>query len=562
MKPLIEGQRGASLLAVIFFLVVVAFFGTVVVSLVATQSFTSVNEMQSTQALYVAEGGLERAISYLLGPTLADRVVLGGCAGFPLAGLPGVTASLNPGQFELNREANSPFYSTIATTIPAGPDVTSAATTIPVVSTANYAPFGRIMIDRELIDYTGTTANSFTGALRGWDGTLAMSHVAGTRVGQSQCTVTSTGGVTDLTTAARGRRVERAGIQLQEAWAVGNRNGNNLTLTRWNRPTEVQWNASLFNAGANRENLNDVSMVSYADGWTVGNERNNNFTILRWDGFAWALVLLPGACGGQDLQGISAVSSREVWAVGARYRPGCGGGVLRRYTVMRWDGATATWTLLAPAPGLPPTIPIDNNGNQDLNAVHVVDTDGDGRGNVGFAVGNNGQALQYDGVAWASRDPGGNTLTGVFVMPEGTQTWAVGNAATIWRWQGGGWNAVAAPGGVTDNLNGIYMLDTDGDGLADDGWAVGAAGRLIRIQRNGLLYATSSPAPVTGQRLNGVTMFSSTDGWAVGNNGVAIHWDGAAWAPPVGSGVGDHLNGVSPVGARTRPQAVWREVVS
>jgi hypothetical protein len=505
--------------------------------------------MQSTQALYVAEAGLERAVSYLLGPTLAGRTTC--------AGLPGAATSLNPGQFQLNIEAGSPFYSAVATAIPAGPGVTSVATTIPVVSTANYGPYGRIMIDRELIDYTGTTANSFTGALRGRDGTLATLHVAGTRVGQSQCTVTSTGGVTDLTTAARGRRVERAGIQLQEAWAIGNRNGNNLTLTRWNRPTEVQWNASLFNAGANRENLNDVSMLSYSDGWTVGNERNNNFTILRWDGFAWALALLPGACGGQDLQGISAVSSLEVWAVGARYRPGCGGGVLRRYTVMRWDGATATWTLLAL-----PNIPNDNNGNQDLNAVHVVDTDGDGLGDAGFAVGNNGQALQYAGGAWASRDPGGNTLNSVFVMPGGTQAWAVGNTATIWRWQGGGWNTVAAPGGVTDNLNGIYMLDTDGDGSADDGWAVGAAGRLIRIQWNGLTYATSSPVPVTGQRLNSVTMFSSTDGWAVGNNGVAIHWDGATWTPPVGSGVGDHLNSVSPVGARTRPQAVWREVVS
>jgi len=553
-----DTQCGASLLAAIFLIVVVGFFGLIVVSLVSTQNIGSLNEIQSTQAFYVAEAGMEQAVSYLLGPTLAPRTTC--------AGLPGAATSLNPGQFQLNIEAGSPFYSTIATTIPPGPGITAADTTITVVPTLSYAPFGRIMIDRELIDYTGTNPApplptvSFTGAMRGRDGTTPALHAAGARVGQNQCTVTSTGGVADLTTAARGRRVERAGIQLQEAWAVGNRNGNNLTLTRWNRPTEVQWNASLFNAGANRENLNDVSMVSYADGWTVGNERTNNFTMLRWNGAAWALALLPGACGGQDLEGISAVSSREAWAVGARYRPGCGPG-LRRYTVMRWDGATATWTLLAPAPGPPPTIPIDNNGNQDLNAVHVVDTDGDGRGNAGFAVGNNGQALRYTGVDWVPQGPGGNTLTGVFVMPGGTQAWAVGNTATIWRWEGGGWNTVAAPGGVTDNLNGIYMLDTDGNGSADDGWAVGAAGRLIRIQWNGLIYATSSPVPVTGQRLNGVAMFSSTDGWAVGNNGVAIHWDGAAWTA-VASGVGDHLNGVCPVGARTRPQAVWREVVS
>jgi hypothetical protein len=35
------------------------------------------------------------------------------------------------------------------------------------------------------------------------------------------------------------------------------------------------------------------------------------------------------------------------------------------------------------------------------------------------------------------------------------------------------------------------------------------------------------------------------------------------WATDPPSWVGhDHLNSVSPVGARTRPQAVWREVVS
>src|SRR4030067_348220 len=207
----LKNQSGVSLIAAIFIIVILAFMGMVFLTLFTVTSSTSINELQSTQALYVAEGGIERSIRYFTSPTLTEREA---CASISAA-----NTSLGSGQFSLTIEAGSPFYSSAATTVTDNP-LTSGATTINVGSTAGYASYGRIMIDRELIDYTGTTANSFTGALRGRDGTTAVSHANGTRVGQDQCTVSSTGGIYNLTTP-NARRQVREGIQLQEGWAVG-----------------------------------------------------------------------------------------------------------------------------------------------------------------------------------------------------------------------------------------------------------------------------------------------------------------------------------------------------
>ncbi len=566
MKPPIEGletQRGASLLAVIFLIVAVAFFGAAVVSLVATQSFTSVNEMQSTQALYVAEAGLEQAVSYFLGPTLAGRVTC--------AGLPGAATSLNPGQFQLNIEAGSPFYSIIATTIPAGPGITSAVTTIPVVSTANYAPFGRIMIDREAIDYTGTTANSFTGALRGRDGTLAASHVAGTRVGQSQCMVTSTGGVTDLTTAARGRRVERAGIQLQEAWAVG----DNGVILRWNG---LNW--VLF--ATTNTPLRGVSMDSYANGWAVGDAPGGagaRSQVRRWnpDGTpAWDLSILANQPPNEatvPLNAVQVLSHNEAWAVGNDR-----GGPPNSVLILRWG--VGGWTFF------------DSLVNQHLNALSMIDADNDGVAEDGWAAGNRRGCinpgptiLRWNGVSWGCPivgvlpNTGDQHLRGIF-MVSAAEGWAVGDrrgcgnpGPTVLRYAALAWTCPVGviPAAVNSeadrDLFGVFLLSPN------DGWAVGATGggggatcptNRARILRwNGITWNCDPSSPIN-QDLRAVACATTNDCWAVGDAGSIVHWDGNVWSVHPQSGVvtAQNLRSIHIISPRGRPQAVWREVVS
>jgi hypothetical protein len=57
--------------------------------------------------------------------------------------------------------------------------INSSATTVVVTSTTGFAAAGRILIDSELITYTGKTGTDFTGCTRGALGTTAAAHTTG-----------------------------------------------------------------------------------------------------------------------------------------------------------------------------------------------------------------------------------------------------------------------------------------------------------------------------------------------------------------------------------------------
>jgi hypothetical protein len=66
-------------------------------------------------------------------------------------------------------------------------------------------------LDPESTNYTNTTANSFTGALRGVTGTTAISHLTGAVVTQDQCLITSTGTIPGPSGPAK--RVMQVGVE-------------------------------------------------------------------------------------------------------------------------------------------------------------------------------------------------------------------------------------------------------------------------------------------------------------------------------------------------------------
>ena len=377
MKKL-QNQSGVSIIAAIFIIVILAFMGMVFLTLSTSTTSTSINELQSTRALYVAEGGLERGIRYFTAPTLTERVAC--------ASIPATNTSLGSGEFSLTIEAGSPFYSSAATTLSGA--IGAGDTTINVGTTAGYATFGRIMIDRELIDYTGVTANSFTGVLRGRDGTTATSHANGTRVGQNQCTVTSTGGVYNLTTP-NARRQVREGIQLQEGWAVGNRvgGGGGEIIIRWDAVgSENTWVRFGPSAAVPNVNLRSVSMLSYAEGWAVGNAgagASQLPLILWWNGAAWA-TRNSNLNINVDLNSIYCVSTNDCWTVG-----NASGGEL----ILHWDGAS--WLRVGPSAAIP---------DVTLRSVYCVNS------NDCWIVGDQSGGeliLHWDGVSWTRIGPSG-----------------------------------------------------------------------------------------------------------------------------------------------------------
>ncbi len=152
---MMKDQKGVSIIAAIFIIVILGFMGVIFLTFIGTGSFTSINDMQANRALYVAEGGVE----YILG----NR-------NFPNYSMGGATMNLGTGSF------------TVATPTYLTANIGAAAGTVPVQSTAGFPAAGRIAIDSELIDYAGTTAVSFTGATRGVGGSGAAAHAAGNAV--------------------------------------------------------------------------------------------------------------------------------------------------------------------------------------------------------------------------------------------------------------------------------------------------------------------------------------------------------------------------------------------
>jgi hypothetical protein len=144
-------QKGVSLIAAVFIIVVLGFMGVMFLTMVNTGSFTAVNDIQSAQALYIAEGGVEyeqRNLAQNLNwyrsatdPLYNDPKTLGG-GGFA------ATARV-PATLLRNR-------------------LTATALTASVYTTSGFPPSGFLQIDddvaggAEFVQYTVLNATTFT----------------------------------------------------------------------------------------------------------------------------------------------------------------------------------------------------------------------------------------------------------------------------------------------------------------------------------------------------------------------------------------------------------------
>lgn len=541
-KKLRRAQQGYLAIVAVFIIFLVGIIGAAFAYIVSNSATSAANFMQSEKAFYLAEAGFEETAHLLFNPTLTGTNGQIGCA--EISGNSNLTGvNFGAGTFTATAVAGSPVYA--KTTLSSA--VSSTATTIPVASTAGFSSAGRIMIDNEILNYGDISGNNFIGVQRGANEKYSTPHASGTAVTQYQCNIDVKGGIPNLTSPLFQRELQQS-VQLQEGWAVGVLAGSNFVMTRWNRPNETSWTSALTSSSS-VANLNSVSMLSNADGWAVGNVVTLKYTLLRWNGTSWTLAASPAACSTQNLMGVSAVYAQEAWAVGVNTKSngGCGAGGSRRYTVLKWDGAS--WTELSPS--TTPSLPADSSSNLNLAAVHVIDTTQSGAGTLGFAVGASGTILRYDGSSWTKMtSPTSNNLTGVYVV-SATEAWAVGASGTILKWNGSTWSAVSSP--TSTQLNSITMLDTNLSGTADKGWAVGNSG--VAVTYNGSSWSSLN----TGSSANllGVGMFftpSGQDVWAVGANGTIMHYNGTAWSS-VSSGLTQQLNSISLINSPQYPFA-------
>jgi photosystem II stability/assembly factor-like uncharacterized protein len=105
-----------------------------------------------------------------------------------------------------------------------------------------------------------------------------------------------------------------------------------------------------------------------------------------------------------------------------------------------------------------------------------------------------------------------------------TNVWVVGerfkdleSEGIILRWDGLSWTEVPCP--TNNKLFGVFMLSSD------EGWAVGEQGTILFWDGSSW---TQVPSP-TDKWLSDVFMLSSDEGWAVGEQGTILFWDGLSW---------------------------------
>ena len=566
-----QKQQGFLSMVAVVLILLTGFVAVSAMHAYSSEINATVENNLARQAFFAAEAGMRRASYYLLAEDESAHLSCVNSDSDALVGDVSVTdASLNGGdaQFTVtNQHPSGSLYQASSAVL--STSVSNSDNTFNVNSTTGYASSGFFVAGQEVVQYSGITASSFTGLTRGVMGTAAAAHASATTLSQKQCSLLSTGVVKDFSNplAKRSIAFDIVFIPVPDGWAVGKDTGGDARVARFNKPTAGGWNYQLA-AGIDKE-LKSVSIVNKDLGWAVGKKFSSpkRFNIVRWDGSSWSEIASadqPSTVNDDfivDLDGVSAVSDHDVWAVGKGYKkwwPMTPQYIILHYNGTKWcvlgaggDGCSSIGNVSA------------SDTNNDLKAVHIIDTNNDGNGDFGFAVGKNAKLVRFNG-SWTDMTLGGDELKGVFVVST-SEAWAVGKKNSVWRWNGGSWaklHGSSGLGGISGDpeWRSVYMLDTNGDGRADDGWMVGKSDNAARYSPASGGQWTNSNTSGMGN-LNGVSMFSSNDVWAVADGGDVTHWDGSNWtrtAPP--NGANQNLKAISLIMETMRVRGNWREL--
>jgi DNA-binding beta-propeller fold protein YncE/Tfp pilus assembly protein PilX len=251
MKTRLSQARGISLISVVIAMLLLALLGSVMVSMVTSERYVGVNQIQGASAQYLAEAGLERALFYFFNQQqscVTDANVF--------------NVTLGNGRYNVATVLYAPAALTL------NGDMTEASDNFtvdlagqPDVITAGYAPYGIVVIGTENIECAGVSGNTFSSCKRGVGGTTVAAHPAATsKVYQEFCIVNATG-MTAAALAGNAQRVVSIGFsQFDLGWAVGDQG----TVLQWNG---IEW---LPSDSPTSRNLRAVKLTSVDRGWIAG----------------------------------------------------------------------------------------------------------------------------------------------------------------------------------------------------------------------------------------------------------------------------------------------------
>lgn len=267
-----------------------------------------------------------------------------------------------------------------------------------------------------------------------------------------------------------------------------------------------------------------VSALSAGNVWAVGDYYNRvtnafNLLILHWDGTTWSKVRSPLPSSSVSfLNGVSASSATDAWAVGDYVSNATG---YWETLILHWNGAA--WAQV-----------MSPNTSREVNIL----------AGVSAAAANDAWAAGYS-FNYSSKRGG---------SPPGP------HHMLVLHWDGTSWTKVARPKQESSSrLSGVYAHP------GSDAWAVGDYRNIttmtydtLILHRNRRAWSTAaSPTPGSSSELTGVSAYSDSDAWAVGNyrdattgatETLIVHWNGTTWskvASPDPSASYNVLSGVS-----------------
>jgi hypothetical protein len=302
--------------------------------------------------------------------------------------------------------------------------------------------------------------------------------------------------------AARGPSLP-ADLVLDHGWRIGD------SGELWAVDAAGRWLAHFdgrrWTAGANPipGGLVALWLAAEDDGWAVAGD-----DIFHWDGAAWTLARTARA----PLYALWASAPDDVWAVG------------QDGLVLRWDGRRWTETRVAVGPTLQL---IAGRARDDVWA-------------VGYLPG--GSFFHWDGARWEHLpnpppDERGDAVAGpVAITPDGDGRALVVFGQRVFSRTPLGWFELAGPLARTgDALVGAGSIFAFGDDGAGRLWAAGNQGdgdgtccSPLVLRRSGKTW-TKSVAPAVHGDVRAIWTHGPDEAWAVGTNGLILHFDGHAW---------------------------------
>ncbi|HYT30367.1 MAG TPA: hypothetical protein VEN82_06285 [Actinomycetota bacterium] len=225
-----------------------------------------------------------------------------------------------------------------------------------------------------------------------------------------------------------------------EAWAFGDYDrrdgGNSLLAERWDG---TAWTRTpIPDAGPRQNFINGSTALSANDIWVVGdwNDTIYHGLIEHWDGTSWT-VGSDGETADHFLQGVSADSPSDVWAVGGEVGLPSGGALILHFDGTSWSpssAAFATQSVLNSVVALAP---------DDVWAV----------GSTHFRHLEHTLVEHWNGSAWSvvpsptPKTTGGDLWSAAATGPD--DVWAVGekfdHSGLSEHWDGTSWSIVSTP---------------------------------------------------------------------------------------------------------------------